>query len=455
MSASPPNPAGEPSPLYRLLTSSGTILGVRGGGLVLQLLVFLLITRLLPIETVGYYAMINAGWLMARFLGPLALDQASMRFLSVFMERGQGDLATGMEQWSFRVVLGCAGVVGLLIAGVGAVAIEMGLLEVPMAVVAVVAVVVPIYAFMGLLVGQLRARQFAFWAQFPESALLPLVMGIGVSAIAATATLDLFTLLVAQAASVVVATGVCLLVRRPHRASVVGRFPPAERRRVREMAGPTWLSLAVNDLASRLLVFIAGGVVGPAGGALIEAAQRFGGLPSLVTWAMGISVSPTLSLEFDKKNLRRCGEIVSLGSWIAFLPGLAFLVVLIFIGKPMLVWLVGPGYGDAYWPMVLICAAIVVNASAGLASNAMLITGHERTVFWFSAAKLAIVAVGGLTFGMAFGAVGIAAAFLVGWVVRDIGLTILLDRRLGIRGGVWSIQGLADCRQAIRELRNR
>ena len=324
-----------------------------------------------------------------------------------------------------------------------------------MAVVAVVAVAVPIYAFMGLLIGQLRARQFAFWAQFPESALLPLVMGLGLSAVAAVATLDLFIVLVIQVASVVVATGVCLVIHWRHRALAVGRFPAEERGRVRAMAGPTWLSLSVNDLASRLLVFIAGGVAGPAAGALIEAAQRFGGLPSLVTWAMGISVSPMLSLEFDNKNLRRCGEIVSLGSWIAFLPGLAFLALLILVGKPMLVWLVGPGYGDVYWPMILICAAIVVNASAGLASNAMLMTGHEKTVFWFSAAKLAIIVVGGLSLGMVFGAVGIAGAFFVGVAVRDVGLSILLDRRLGIRGGVWSVHGIAHCRQAILDLRNR
>lgn len=112
--------------------SSGTILGVRGGGLVLQLLVFLLITRLLPIEAVGYYAMINAGWMMARFMGPLALDQASMRFLSVFLERGQGDLVTGMEQWSRRIVLGTASVVAVLIGGIGALAVGAGLIEAPM-----------------------------------------------------------------------------------------------------------------------------------------------------------------------------------------------------------------------------------------------------------------------------------------------------------------------------------
>lgn len=435
-----------------LFSSVVILLATRVTGLILQVLVFLLITRLLPIADVGIYAVINAVWLLVRMLAPLGLDQASMRFVPTYLARDQAGYAADLEARARRTVA----LVGTTLAaaiGAGGMGLEaLSVAQLSPTVYVTIAVAVPAYALIGLFVGQLRARQLSFWSQFPESVVLPLGLGVGLIAAALSDAASLESTLLAQAASAWLALGVYLTVHGRHRLGLPTPMLAEERREIRKMARGVFLTLSVTGLAARLPVIIVSAVLGPAATAIMETAHRFGLLPTLATWAVGASVSPMLSSTHARGEWAQRQKLFTLGSWLAFIPAFGILAILAVFGQWFIVNFVGVAYEAAYWPMLVICGANVVNASAGLALNLYFMTGHERTVLIFSVAEFAMVIVGVTVLSAVIGVTGAGVAILLGTIFRDIGMNMLLRRYLDMHSGVWSWQGLRSVRRIAAEV---
>lgn len=425
-----------------LFSSAVALLTVRLTGLAIQILVFLLIVSLLPIADVGRYAVINAVWVLVRRLAPLGLDHASMRFVPTYLARDQAGYAADFETRARRTVA----LIGItLAAAIGAAGMGLEALSVAQlspTVYLTIAAAVPAYALIGLFVGQLRARTLSFWSQFPESVVLQLGLGLGLIAAKLSDAASLESTLLAQTASAWLTLGVYLMVHGRHRLGPPTRLPAEEWRDVHKMARGVFLTLLVAGMASRSPVMIVSAVLGPAAAAIMETAQRFGQLSSLGTWAVGASVSPLLSSAHARGDWAQRQKLFTLGSWLAFVPALGILAVLTIFGQWFIVNFVGVAYEAAYWPMLLICASNVVNASAGLAMYLYFMTGHERNVLGFSMADFAVVIVGVTVLSAVIGVTGAATAILLGTIVRDIGMSTLLRRYLDMHSGVWSWQGL-------------
>ena len=71
------------------LFNAGWIVGLRLANVPLQFLLFTLIAWHYSLATVGIYALFNAAWFFARQLGPMGLEQRSLRFIPALLADGR------------------------------------------------------------------------------------------------------------------------------------------------------------------------------------------------------------------------------------------------------------------------------------------------------------------------------------------------------------------------------
>jgi O-antigen/teichoic acid export membrane protein len=444
---------GGDRPLHVLFSAAGVLLVLRGVGLVLQVLVFLLITRLLPIEAVGVYAVVNTGWYIAKGLGSLGLGQASLRFIPHFLANDKKGFAAQLEKVTRRIVatIAIATAAVTLVAGLSAKG--LGVVDLQVGVLVAAALGVPAYVLILLLSNQLRARNFVFWSVFPEAVVLHSTQVVAMGVVWYLDAVTLEVVLFAQVFAAWVVLGTYLVVDRTNRLGAPVALPLAEWRQIRRVARGIFMTTVVTLLANRSPLFIVSAILGAPAAAILETANRFGQLPNLATWAVGAGVSPMLSAAHGRGDRGKLQDLFTFGSWLAFAPVMLYLALLTIFGPWLIATLFGADYAEAYVPMLLVCTSTVITASAGMATFLYFMTGYEQTAFVFSLAKLVIQIGASVGLGLFYGVSGVAAAMLIGSIVRDIGMSTLLGRHLNMHAGVWSWAGVRSVGRIFRQFR--
>ncbi len=423
-------------PHLGFVVAAGWTLGFRILGMAMQVGVFVLIVRLHDLPTVGLYAVVNGLWMINRLLGAMGLDAATWRYEVELLTDGRTAEARGFEIKTRRIVLAWNLAAAFVLFLVGLAAMQLDLFTVSPVAIAICGLGLPVYAMIGVLNSQLRARKRIQAAQFPESVLPHAVLGILLLAGLPWIEPGLVWLLSAQvmAATTVVLT--YLILDRRHRGPVEAPSP-AYWREARHTAWRILAGRAVTALADRGPVIMVSSLLGGAAAALYETAQRFGLLGTVTTWAAGVAVTPMFAEANAKGERAKLRSLLIMGSWLAVLPSLAIFAFLAAFGDWALVWLVGADYEAAHGAMVFLAGAAAINAAAGLSTNLLNVTGHERVVLVCSALKLAVVVVGVPLFGFGFGIAGAAAAVTLGALLRDGGAASRLKPALAITPGLW------------------
>lgn len=435
-----------------LFKIGGGVLLLRVAGLLSQVLLFVLIARLLPLEQVGQYAVMNAIWMIFRQLGNLGLEQAFMRFLPGFYVAGDIHKANDFIAASNRVVFSFSFLVAVALFFVALVTRDHLALAYPVEAIIGAATALFAYSVLGVFVGQLRASGRAFGAQFPESFLLPtfLCAGFAVSAFMGIESIELLIAIQACCACSIAMLYMYMGDMRFRR--VKFGLEDSDIAEIRTMSSRSFLSSAVSSIAVYLPAIILMGIKGSAAVAIYETASRFGRLPSLATWAVGVTLSPMLSEEHHRGNRENLQHIFTLGCWMAGLPALLYFISTLIFGRYLLVYFLGDNYEVAYWPMLIFSLAIAVNASAGLSSVLLMMTGFDRVALIFSLFSMICLFLGVVLFGNAFGVIGVALAFLLSTIVRDVGLSSTLSNLLDIQPGVYSRHGFSYIRRFVSSL---
>ena len=426
--------------LEKIAMIGGGVLLVRVGGLLIQIGLFLLIARNFSIESVGIYAVINSFWMIVRHLGALGLDQASMKYVPLFTELGSYKKVGGFHKATFFLVLSVGLTVSLAV-------FCLGMLGASKWVPAFdgrwgyVAAPIIAYSLIGLLVGKLRAVGKPFWAQFPESLMLPVASFLGVSVVVLGEEPNLDGVLIAQAGASWLILATYFIVSKEENGEDDSKLTFDEFVEIWRMSFNTLLSQAATALTLLSPVFLVSLFIGNAAAAVFEAASRFGRLPSLITWAMGVTLSPLISIEYKQKNSENLQGLLTLGSWLATIS--ASLVFLLFLGAGefFLQVALGDGYGAAFWPMLIIVASVGVNAMFGLISNLYTMTGYESRTLWFSIGGLVTVLIGIPMLTVEGGAIGAAMVIFMAALVRDGGMALMLKKYLGLRPGLGGVAG--------------
>jgi O-antigen/teichoic acid export membrane protein len=426
--------------MREFLFNAGWILGLRLANVPLQFVLFVMITWHYSLAQVGTYALFNAAWFIARQLGPLGMEQSSLRFIPALLASGKDDQARWFEHRARQlvfVVLGAIAVAaGFLIfvldisrlTGVSGPQFAIGLAALPG------------YALVALMAGQFRARGRIRAGQWPDSILVPLTAMLVIQAAQTTGLTSLFWLLAAHSAAIWCAAGTYWLLSRGHLSGRLARPAADQIRDIRRTSLTIALGGGVSVLASRLPLIFVSAILGSAATGLYEAAQRIGALGTLGTWAAGAAVSPMLSEAHARNQKRRLQDLLIASSWTALLPALIIFLGLI-PGGSLVLYLFGPDYPAAHGALVALAGFAAINASAGLTSNTFNMTGHETIVLRFNGAQLLAILIMAPPLIHLAGITGAGLAVLIAAILRDVGMGFLLPGKLGLAPGVWSRLG--------------
>ncbi|MBI1275337.1 hypothetical protein GC177_05125 [bacterium] len=414
---------------------------LRLGGVGLQLAMFVwLAHRATPVD-VGLYAMVNGFWMVARFVGPLGWDHTLLRDIPACLTQQREGQAAALERFAFRRVLLTNLLIGLL-CGLGVMFWPAKDLPIHTPLLATAtALGIMAYGIIGLGASQLRARHEQLWPQLPEMLLLPgIALALWLPA-GAVGTLDGTQAVWLQSCAAIFCAGLHLwrYLRRYYRRNI--RLEPHLAREAAALTHRMFATALLTGFSSRAPVLLVPLVLGLAATALMETAMRFTMPLMLCGWGATMVVSPMLSALHAEKKKQELHQIFALGAWLAFIPAVIGLVLLMLFGKWLLAWLMGPSYLPAYNAMLLLALAWVVNASTGMASRLFMMTGHERVTLLFSLIQALILAFGVPLGARWQGVEGAAFAVLIATLFRDGGLNMLVRRYVGIGAGVWSREG--------------
>jgi O-antigen/teichoic acid export membrane protein len=444
------------SPLSRFVGDTTITLVIRVLGLAFQVGIFALIARTHRLDVVGVYAMVNTGWMLTNILGSLGFSQTALRFVSNYLEQERPGMALAFARFSItRVAAVTIGIALLALLGTAILSFAVPSLASKALVAAIFALGLPAYALIGLYVCVLRGASKVVASQVPETLLLQALIATGVGALALLAIPGAIALVLAQATAawLTVAT-YFLLWHRALPGIERDTMEIDERKRASEMARSVFGAQAVTMLSGRSSTLLIGATLGSAAAALYEAAQRFGLLADITSRTVGISLSPQIARAHARNDTQEVQNLFTLASWLQTLPALALLLFMIPFGRWLLDVVLGPGFDAAYPVLVLISLATLVNASGGVSSTFLLMSGGERTVFFYSSLKLLIVLTGFPLVAYFGGLAAAASIMILGNIARDLGMTVHVMRKTHIRPGVWSPTEIIRTLQHLPDLRH-
>ena len=149
-------------------------------------------------------------------------------------------------------------------------------------------------------------------------------------------------------------------------------------------------------------------------------------------------VSPQFSRMYAQGDTKRLQKLVTLSARLSLGASLPFICLFVFAGRDILLWVFGESYVDGYWPLAILSIGQLFNAAAGLLGFLLNMTGNEKdtaTILW-SSVILNIV----LNFLLVptYGNVGAASASAFSMVMWNIGLMVLVNRRLHLNPTVFN-----------------
>ena len=440
---------------HTLLGDSFLTLAIRIMGLILQVGVFALITRTNSLETVGLYAIVNSGWVLARFLGPMGYDRAALRFVSQFFEEQQNDKVAAFSRFATRKILRFIVPVSLvLVVSAIAIAVNTPVFTPTAQLVILFAAGLPAYALGGLIISLLRASGDIPAAQLPDAILMQVLLGAGVLALVQSGIINIIWLLAIQVVAVWLVLGIYILAwRRVISSSSSDPMDKKECRDISTMTRSVIGGLTVTALAASAPVLLISITLGPPAAALMEAARRFGLLAGLSTWAVGVAVSPLMARAHKRSDHRQLQNLLTISSILQTLPALIILAGLVIFGQWLLMSLLGSEFEAAYGAMVLMAIAMTINASGSAASSFLVMAGGEKTVLHYSLASLLIIVSGIPLIALISGLTTATSVLIVASIVRDLGMTIFVARHHELHPGIWSLSELSRMGRLLPQLR--
>jgi O-antigen/teichoic acid export membrane protein len=191
-------------------------------------------------------------------------------------------------------------------------------------------------------------------------------------------------------------------------------------------------SFVLTSVMMRSPVLLASALVGTTGAAIVDTAMRFGCLPSVPTWAVGMVFSPLLADSARTKPGDLQG-LFFLACALASAPAVVFLCLFVLAGPSFLTVMLGSDYVSAYHPIILLTVAMTVNAMAGLSGNLCWMTGHERLGLKYNMAGVVALIGCAVTLSYSIGVVGICLSVLLAVGIRDYGMMFSMRKVLAFQ----------------------
>lgn len=400
------------------------VLFIRVIGIALQLVTLLVLSHLLPPEAFGLYATAYAVLAVVRVIGPIGLDQLALK--GIF---GHDDFVPDENQFGDALAI-------LLVVNVGFAMLTVGgfcLIADEFAPFSIMffALGLPAIACAGFVASVIRSFGHNSHAQWPESIGLPVILLVLISVFAYCDVASLNTCLIALALSAWATLVIYLFLLRSVAPLVglIGSLRPSIH--LISRAAPFTGALVVTAIASRLPVFLAAMVLGPAQAATVEVASRFGTIGTIITSSVATTFSPRFARAHEDGDVAAAGQLVRISSLFAGVSVVVLCIVLAIIFPFLATKLLPDYYISSHSVLICCCVATSINAAFGISSNYLLMAGRQKVVLFLSSIQLFAIALITIALAAPLGPLSIGLALICGAIIRDAGSFLFVHRYLG------------------------
>lgn len=281
-------------------------------------------------------------------------------------------------------------------------------------------ILVPLVSLGALRGSMLRGLRKVVLGQFPEQiirpvALLTLILALCVSDLGPETPVGVMT---AQIASVCIAFlfGLVFFIRnRP--GELRHASPTFKTAQWLRSSIPFGLTAAMQLINGRTDVLVLGVFRDPAEVGIYRVAVQLATIVIFAQQAVNAIQGPHVAHMYAAGDLKKLQKMITKSSRAILAFSLPVVLLLALFGGPIIRLAFGPEYAGAYWPLLILCAGQLVNASMGAVANVLNMSGHERDTTRLVMVG-AVLNVGlNLTLAPIFGMIGAAIATASGLIV--------------------------------------
>ncbi len=408
-------------------------IGLQGLGLLLAFGSGVLAARLLGPAGLGEYAYALAIAAFASIPAALGFPTALVRFLAVYRDAGQWDLARGLIRQS-NLLAGGLGV-GLAVAMV-AVATTAGrngsLFTYWLA-----APLIPLLVWTNLRQRALQGLHHPVAAQLPEQAIkytafLLLGGALWLSG-PGLARLPQTLMAVWLTASAVAFLAGAFLLRRFSPPPLRNAAPRYNSRQWRETALPMLVADSVGIIYSTVDIIMLGAFRPLAEVGLYQVAVRTAGLLLVFLTASNWVLAPWFAQVHAEADRSRLQHMVTRTTRMVFWPSLAVFALFVVAGRELLTLFFGGTYVRSWEVLLILAGARLFDVGSGPVVTLLAMTGGQRAVAWTIAGTALGNALGCWLLIPRFGMYGAAVSTALAIAVANGGLAVVAWRRIGIR----------------------
>jgi O-antigen/teichoic acid export membrane protein len=245
--------------------------------------------------------------------------------------------------------------------------------------------IVPIVALSALCSAALRGLRHVVAGQLPENLIIPALFVALISIWhffgehdgSMTLTSDVAVALRLAVTVVAFAVGICLLVQRTP-TELRGATPEYDSVSWVRSAAPLLFLGGMSILNTQTDVLMLAAIKGVESAGVFQAAARGAELVAFSLFVISVAVQPTMSRLYALGELQRLQRVITAAARMALMPALPIALVLALFSKPVLSTIYGPEFERGALSLTMLCAAQIVNVSAGLVGQILVMTGHER-----------------------------------------------------------------------------
>jgi O-antigen/teichoic acid export membrane protein len=404
-----------------------------------QLLAFALqsyVAVVLGTAQFGYYSVAMAWYAMALPVAKLGFDVSLLQLLPKYLAGGQLAEARGVARFGRRV----PALAGLAAAACGLawLAVASPAIHSAMAAVAIALLLVPVSAYSELTGTLLRSIRKVGASMLGDNVLRPLLAGVfvacsahwlgvadGASAMAAYAL---------ATALVLILNASLFHVMRP--VELRGSHAVVEARQWLSESVPMMLAGVVQAVLYGVDTVVLGSLNGPEQAGLFALAARLALVTLLALNAVQLVMAPMLADALARGQRAEAQAVVTSATRISLAIGGLFALLAVLAGRNVL-RAFGAGYEHAYWPMVVLIVAQLVNVATGPVGFVMAFKGRRLQLVAFMAVAVAFSLAGNLVVAATYGALGSAFVALVAHSGWNLVAARYCRRSLGLDPTAW------------------
>jgi len=421
-------PSGDPSLRRMVLGSAAVSMSVRSTGLLLGFGANILLSRALGTFQYGLYAIALSFALVAVIPARFGLDQAALKFASVYKDREDH------RSWHGFVIASVAITTAISIA------ISLGLLlfwksgreDLTLTAWAGVSVFLVTVALLGICSSLMRVSNRIFASQFYDQVLRPLIfMGalwFGREFVVNSSDHALL-------ATAAIATFCCIAIwvhyALVHR-DLFRAAPKFHDRKLWVKLGWSMLLISgLQELANQIDVLLLGRLSSPEAAGLFAAAWRIASLVPFALAAISTIGGPLVAVRFSNKDMKGLSTLAHLCARASLTLGLVMTCLLVAMGSLILGWF-GPGFPDAYPALCVLLFGGIVNAGTGMCGYLLTLTGNQVAALLILFGTLVLNIVLTCLLAPSFGVLGSAISTSCSVSASNILMCFIVRRRMGI-----------------------